>query len=197
MFDLKYKKGNIIHVIPTKYSLEILQKVPEKTSNKEVQYMNLSIHNNLGLILEDLEKYSEAEKNYKIALQLRREEYGNEHYLVGQSLLNLAACYDWQKKNNDVVEEMLLECKVIWEKLLEPSHPEIVQCYAHLAGFYNRKRQFKKAVHYYQKTIENCRERRDDSVSFYKQKLEDCIKRSQKLKPRKSKRSSKKSKGFG
>ncbi|MEM8610427.1 MAG: tetratricopeptide repeat protein [Cyanobacteria bacterium P01_H01_bin.105] len=181
----------------TKYSLEFFQQVSGQSDNKETQYTISAAHNNLGLILEDLKKYSEAEISYKIALRLRRQEYGNENYLVGQSLLNLAACYDWQEKNNGAIEKMLLECKAIWESLLESSHPEMVHCYAHLAGFYDRVRQFKKAIHYYQKAIENCRVRQDSSVGFYEQKLENCIKRSQKLKPRKSKRSSKKPKGFG
>ena len=181
----------------TKFSLGILQQVSEQSNDKENQWMNSDIHNNLGLILEDLEKYSEAEISYKIALRLRREEYGSEHYLVGQSLLNLAACYEWQKKNSDEVEQMLLECKTIWGNLLESNHPEIVHCYAHLAGFYDRTRQFKKTIHYYQKTIENCCSRQDRSIDFYQQKLEKCIKRSQRLRPKKSNQSPKKPKGFG
>jgi len=182
----------------TKYSLDCYQKVSERSNNKNYQYTISAIHNSLGLILEDLKKYSEAEVNYKVALRLRREEYGNEHYLVGQSLLNIAACYEWQKKNNDAVEKMLLECKTIWENLLEPIHPETIHCYEHLAKFYDRTRQFKKAIQYYHKANENCRVRQDyDTLAFYQQKLATCIKRSQKLKPRKSNRSSKKPKGFG
>ncbi|MEM8804732.1 MAG: tetratricopeptide repeat protein [Cyanobacteria bacterium P01_G01_bin.38] len=180
----------------TRNSLDLFQKFIEKNEND--RYINSAIHNSLGLILEDLEKYSEAEVSYKNALRLRREEYGNKHYLVGQSLLNLAGCYEWQRKNNDVVEEMLLECKTIWEELLETNHPEMVHCYACLAGFYNRLRQFKKAIHYYQKAIENCRSRKDTGdIIFYQQKLERCVKRSLKLKTKKSNRPSKKPKGFG
>ncbi|MFM7714681.1 MAG: tetratricopeptide repeat protein, partial [Microcystis sp.] len=110
----------------TRQSLELCQLIFEQTNDKTVQYRMSDIHNNFGLILEDLEKYSEAEKSYKIALSLRREKLGNEHYFVGQSLLNLAACYDWQKKNDEQTEQMLLECERIWEKLLGTSHPEIV-----------------------------------------------------------------------
>lgn len=183
--------------IYTRQSLELCQLIFERTNDKTVQYRESHIHNNFGLILEDLEKYSEAEKSYKIALSLRRKELGNEHYLVGQSLLNLAACYDWQKKNDEQTEQMLLECERIWEKLLEPSHPEIVHCYACLAKFYDRKRQFKKAIGYFHKTIENCRIRQDGSIDFYQRKLEECIKRSQNLKPKKSSQSSNKPKGFG
>jgi tetratricopeptide (TPR) repeat protein len=181
----------------TKSSLDLCQVVSEQSNDTKRQYMLSAIHNNLGLILEDLEKYSEAEISYKIALRLRREQYGNEHYLVGQSLLNLAACYDWQKKNNDAVEHMLSECKTIWENLLEPNHPEIIHCYEHLAKFYSRTRKFKEAIHYYQKTIKNCRARQANNISFYQQKLEECIKQSLKLKPKKSNHLSKKPKGFG
>ena len=66
---------------------------------------------------------------------------------------------------------MLLECETIWENLLQPNHPEIVHCYAYLAGFYDRTRRFKKAICYYQKTIENCRARQDNSIAFYQQNL--------------------------
>ena len=140
--------------------------------------MHIALHNNLGLILEDLKKYVEAEQSYQIALQLRREELGNNHYLIGQSLLNLAACYDWQKKNNEQIEQMLLECKKIWEQVLEPNHPEIEHCYAHLAGFYDRTEKFDLAVNYYQQTLENCQTRQDDHIYFYQQKLEKCLKKS-------------------
>ena len=158
-----------------KLSLRICQDIFEKDQQQKNKYLMSSIHNNLGLILEDLQKYSEAEESYRISLELRREELGNENYLVGQSLLNLAACYDWQKKNDNQVEEMLLECRAIWEKLLDSNHPEIVHCYAHLAKYYARIKQFDKAIKFYKKTISNCRTRQDDSVSFYQAKLDECI----------------------
>ncbi|MEY3826647.1 MAG: hypothetical protein RLZZ148_1464, partial [Cyanobacteriota bacterium] len=59
-----------------KYSLKLCQQAFEECNDKNVKYMTSAIHNNCGLILEDLEKYSEAEISYKIALGLRREEYG-------------------------------------------------------------------------------------------------------------------------
>ncbi|MDJ0579636.1 tetratricopeptide repeat protein [Crocosphaera sp.] len=180
----------------TKYSLELC-KIDENSHDKEIKSMVSNIHNNLGLILEDLEKYSEAEKSYRFSLQLRREELGEESYLVGQSFLSLGACYDWQKKNNDQTEKMLLECNSIWEKLLKTDHPEMVHCYEHLGKFYNRTRQFKKAIYFYEKAVENCRVREDKNIDFYQQKLEECIKRSNKVKSKKSSKSSKKPKGFG
>ncbi len=181
----------------TKYSLELCQIIYKQKNDANTHDMLSAINNNLGLIFEDLEKYAEAENSYKIALRLRREEHGNEHYLVGQSLLNLAACYDWQKKNADAVENMLLECKVIWEKLFQSNHPEMIHCYEHLAKFYSRIRKFKEAINYYQKTIDNCHARQADNISFYQQRMEECIKQSKKLMPRKTNLLSKKTKGFG
>lgn len=92
---------------------------------------------------------------------------------------------------------MLLGCKSIWEKLLKPDHPEMVHCYEHLGKLYNRTRQFKKAIDFYEKAVENCRVREDKNIYYYQQKLEECIKRSKKVKSKKSSKSSKKPKGFG
>jgi tetratricopeptide (TPR) repeat protein len=195
---LNKRKRNLLEAEKyAKFSLKLCQTIFENTQHKTFEYRMSHIHNNLGLILEDLKKYVEAEKSYGIALKLRREELGGRDYLVGQSLLNLAACYDWQEKNDDQVERMLLECCEIWETLLDSNHPEILYCYEHLAKFYNRKRRFKKAIYYYEKTIENCRAREDNSILFYQTKLNECIKRSKTIKPRQSEKTRNKGKGFG
>src|SRR5207244_708333 len=69
-------------------------------------------------------RYTEAESFYKRGLAIRQKALGPDHFVIGESLNNLAQLYERQGRR--VEAELLLKRSLaIFEKELGPDHPNV------------------------------------------------------------------------
>jgi hypothetical protein len=88
--------------------------------------------NDLGFLDESLERFPQAEANYRKALAAHRKTYGNQHPEVGITLNNLASTISAQGRAAEA-EPLLRQALTILEQTLGPHHERTAACAANLA----------------------------------------------------------------
>jgi tetratricopeptide (TPR) repeat protein len=87
--------------------------------------------NNLGLLLQDQKKYSDAEGMHRETLKLHRKVLGQEHPITLLSMGNLALTLSYEKKYNEA-EKVTRENLALKEKVLGREHPSTLTALGNL-----------------------------------------------------------------
>jgi tetratricopeptide (TPR) repeat protein len=90
--------------------------------------------NDLGVVLNALRRYNEAETVLAEALAIRRAELGPEHRAVGITANNLAASYYFQKKLDDALRVQAIAVRAL-QKSVGPDHQRTIVALGNLAAF--------------------------------------------------------------
>jgi len=96
---------------------------------------DITIINELGLVLTKAGNYSEAETYYKWALQTKVKVLGSDHPDVATTLNNLAVLYDNQGRYAEA-EPLYKQALEIRKKELGPDHPDVATTLNNLAESY-------------------------------------------------------------
>ena len=94
-----------------------------------------TVTNNLGELAFAQKRYSDAERLYSRALQIRRSLLGEDHPDVAVVLSNLAATFDKLNRYADA-QPLLKEALAIDERSLGPKSAVVAQDLETLASFY-------------------------------------------------------------
>lgn len=100
--------------------------------------------NNLAIIYDFQERYSDAEPLYVQALEMKQRLLGEEHEIVAQSLNNLAIFYRKQGRFSEAgpLYKQALESR---RYTLGEEHPDVAQSLNNLASFYHSQGRFSEA----------------------------------------------------
>ena len=82
--------------------------------------------NNLGEFYTDQEKYNKAELFLTRALDIRKQQLGNNHPDTAHTLNNLGVLYTKQGKHSEA-EKFLNQALAIAQRVLESKHPDTVK----------------------------------------------------------------------
>jgi two-component sensor histidine kinase len=126
----------------------------------------ISAYNNLGITHRDLKEFEQAEMVYKKGLDIAQKagifDVGTLHANLGQTYLDY-------RKDYDAAIEQLQKALVIHEKL--GNQKGIEHSYRTLSDVYQRKKDFKQAIFYSEKSVEIAKKLNDAHRSFNAYKI--------------------------
>lgn len=127
-------------------ALEILK------NYKDIIYV-ATVMNNLAGLFEVHGKYIEAELLYNDALEIRVDQFGQEHPDVAQSKNNLAELYRVQRKYAEA-EQIYKQAIEIWGKTLGNKDPQVAYGLNNLALLHEEQGNYSIAKSLYQQAVE-------------------------------------------
>jgi tetratricopeptide (TPR) repeat protein len=110
-------------------------------------------HQNLGGVLQKTAQWADAERQFRIALGMRRELYGELHSTVAQSMNSLASVLD-QLGRLEEAEDLARQTVTITEKLYENGHPLIGQALNNLGCRLSQHGKLQEAVSCYERAVQ-------------------------------------------
>ncbi len=130
-----------------------------------------SIINNLGGLYYRTGKYTEAEKNFKQAIEIceKLKAYTRDYAEFSQ---NLAALYEVLDQHNNA-EDLYLKSLAIMKNLLGEEHPGYLNTLTNLADVYRRMGQYKKAEDFFLQIIASRKKVLGDNHPDYAESLAD------------------------
>ncbi|CAF1184274.1 unnamed protein product [Didymodactylos carnosus] len=112
-----------------------------------------TIHNNIGLIYNDMGDYSKALTYYEQALELELKRLGSNHPFVATTYNNIGGVYNEMRDYSKALTyyERALELKL---KTLDPNHPDVAAAYNNIGGVCDDMGDYSKALTYYEQALE-------------------------------------------
>ena len=107
----------------------------------------------LGMLLKHQGKFSESERFYLRALEIRSSQLGDDHSLTNTTRHNLAALYVVQG-NTKQARPLFEKTLAFNEKRLGSKHPDLLHQYNELGMMYSENADFPKAIKYLLKARE-------------------------------------------
>ncbi|MBD2429177.1 tetratricopeptide repeat protein [Phormidium sp. FACHB-1136] len=107
-------------------------------------------------------RYGEAEPLLQESLAIRREQLGDSHPDVAQSLNNLAELYRSQGRYKEA-ETLFQQALAIRREQLSDSHPDVAQSLNNLAGLYRSQGRYREAEPFLREALMILREQFGDS----------------------------------
>jgi tetratricopeptide (TPR) repeat protein len=93
--------------------------------------------NNLAMLYDNLDRFSEAESLYKRALAIKEKSLGSRHISVATILINLALLYDAQQEY-ELAEPLYRRALKIQEDTVGSNHPDTMATLENLAALYRK-----------------------------------------------------------
>lgn len=113
-------------------------------------------YNNIGVILQQQKKYSEAQQTYEKAVKILLDNFPSAHQILANTYHNLAGLFyslkDYPKALNYYEKTLAID-----EKLSSPNQSSLAATYFNLATTYEGLKDWKKAINYAEKSIETAR----------------------------------------
>lgn len=103
-------------------------------SSEESEFSAI-IHNNLGSFFSTTADFEKAKHHYSRALEIRKNIYGEDHYLVGQTINNIGDLYLKLGKNEEAME-CFEEGLAIRLKCFGELHPDVAESYNNIGYAY-------------------------------------------------------------
>ena len=97
--------------------------------------------------------YAKAEPLYRQALEINKDNFGEEHPTVARSLNNLALLYQTMG-NYDKAEPLLRQSLDIYKNILGENHPDYATLLNNLASLYHDKGDYAKAEPLFKQALE-------------------------------------------
>ena len=132
--------------------LEKVYQLECKKANKSP--LNISnLKKKIGVIDSKQGKYHRALSNFKVALQIRKELYGQTHPEVASALLQIGDTYMRLKEYTKATTQINNALK-IYEEYFGTVHPTIANCYHSLGNIFLSQNLYDEAKGYYEKCLE-------------------------------------------
>ncbi len=109
-------------------------------------------HQSLGGVYARLGKYQDGEREYRVALTMRREAYGNNHSTVAQSLNGLSEMMQ-RLGQLEESERLARECLAVSEFIYEPGHPRIARAINNVAIRLQSRGMHDHAIPYFERAV--------------------------------------------
>ncbi|HEU5376732.1 MAG TPA: tetratricopeptide repeat protein [Ktedonobacteraceae bacterium] len=110
------------------------------------------LYNQYGLDLWTYTRYTEAERLFQQALDIRKRIFGDIHPEVATLLNNLALLHD-ERGFYTRAEHLYQQAQEIWEKALGSNDPHVATCLANLAECYRQQSKYEQAKSLYQRAL--------------------------------------------
>jgi two-component sensor histidine kinase len=138
-------------VVLTKKGLEFVLKSIEILQAAHDTLNLIRAHNHLGIIYRDLNEFKKAKESYHTGLQIAKK-YHVENPVVGVINANLGQSYIDVGKNYDAAIILLQKAILIYQKF--DYQQGIEHAYRNLADAFCKKKDFKNAIDYAQKSVD-------------------------------------------
>lgn len=109
-------------------------------------------YSNLGMVLEALQEFDEAETNYLKALELRRQIFDGDHEDLAMNLVNLANLYVNVARYQEA-EPLLLEGLEQMRRLKGDENEDVAICLNSLGNLMQHLRRYDEAGPYYEEAL--------------------------------------------
>ena len=120
---------------------------------KERNVKDLSISfNNIGICYRDLGDYTEADRYFELSIQESIKYNGADNPDLANFYLNYAV-FQSNKGDNKLTLEYLNKSYDIYLDKYGIKHPDTAHCLKNIGGIYFKKKDYQKALHFYQKAL--------------------------------------------
>lgn len=107
---------------------------------------------NLGIALQNLEKFQEAEDVLKRVINLARTVFGYDHLEVAKAMNNLAGLY-YEQSQYQKAEPLCQQILTIYERTLGRDHLDVAMIATNLAMLYHNQKDYSRAEPLYQRAL--------------------------------------------
>ena len=131
-------------------SAELAKKVIDGRYKGQPDYQLIKTYDNYAIHYRSLNEIEKAIENFKIAGEIRKKIYGEEHYLNGETFYNIGKTYTILRKFPEAIEQYK-KAEEFFVKNKRDQHPILGKSYMNMAIDYYTMEDRENALTYFEK----------------------------------------------